>query len=452
MTVNTGNFSVKLGQQIKCTLSTSSNLQLMELSKSVQLLGNGTVRVVTNCADLPSACGRTGQIYFVTAEERLYFAENDTAGWIPLGQTAIQNLYTWGKNNFGQLGTNGTTNRSSPGTTVGCGVNWCSISAGNYNSGALKSDGTLWTWGFNPAGMLGSNSTVWRSSPGTVAGAGKSWCQLDMRHGYSAHATKVDGTLWSWGCNRCGKLGINSVSDRSSPGTVSGGGTSWCIVSSGLYHAAAIKTNGTLWTWGGNSYGQLGTNASTNTSSPVTIAGGGYNWCQIGLGKYHSGAIKSDGTLWTWGRNADIATGDGALGNNSTVNTSSPGTVAGAGTTWRGVSSGWGITAAIKTDGTLWTWGSGMDGQLAHNSTVSRSSPGTTVGGGTTWCQVSLSRFFSGAAVKTDGTLWTWGKNLYGQLGTNNVTYRSSPGTVVGLNTGWCAVDSSQQTLAIRLC
>jgi len=258
------------------------------------------------------------------------------------------------------------------------------VSGSLAHTSAVKTDGTLWTWGAGSNGRLGDNSTVSRSSPGTTAGGGTNWCQVSGGPQHTA-AVKTDGTLWTWGCNNAGQLGTNSTVSRSSPGTTAGGGTDWCQVSSGGSHTAAVKTDGTLWTWGCNDAGRLGDNSTVNRSSPVTTAGGGTTWCQVSAASlFTTAAVKTDGTLWTWGYNAQ-----GRLGDNSITSRRSPGTTAGGGTTWCQVSSGSSHTAAVKTDGTLWTWGVNTSGELGDNSIVNRSSPGTTAGGGTTWCQVS---------------------------------------------------------------
>jgi len=202
--------------------------------------------------------------------------------------------------------------------------------------------------------------------------------------------------------------------------------------------------DGTLWTWGWNSYGQLGNNTTSTRSSPVTTAGGGTNWRQVAGGGIHAAAIKTDGTLWTCGYN-----GTGQLGNNTTTNRSSPVTTVGGGTNWRQVAGGYRHTAAIKTDGTLWTWGINDNGQLGDNTTSSRLSPVTTAGGGTNWRQVAGGYYYT-AAVKTDGTLWTCGYNAYGPLGDNTNTNRSSPVTTVGGGTNWRQVaGGSNHTAAI---
>jgi len=200
-------------------------------------------------------------------------------------------------------------------------------------------------------------------------------------------------------------------------------------------HMLAIKTDGTLWTWGSNSTGELGDGTTIVRSSPGTTSGGGTTWCQAAAGDGQSSGIKTDGTLWAWARN-----GQGQLGDGTTICRSSPVTVAGGGTNWCQVNNNDRYnTVAVKTDGTLWTWGCGCCGALGEGSTNGRSSPGTTAGGGTNWRQASTGRF-NGAAVKTDGTLWTWGYNGQGQLGNGGTTARCSPGETQGNLTGWIEV------------
>ena len=345
-------------------------------------------------------------------------------------------LFTWGSNSQGQLGSGAaiTVSRSSPGTTAGGGINWKQVACGYSFGAAIKTDGTLWTWGANASGQLGDNSAVSKLSPVTTAGGGTNWKQTACGYFHTA-AIKTDGTLWTWGSNNRGQLGANLATNvsRSSPATTAGAGANWRQVAACTYATFAIKTDGTLWAWGNNNGGQLGDNTIVNKSSPVTTAGGGTNWKQVACAYNHTTAIKTDGTLWTWGGNAF-----GQLGDNTTTPRSSPATTAGAGTDWKQVACGSFYTAAVKTDGTLWTWGGNSSGQLGANltTTVSRSSPGTTAGGGTNWKQVACG-YRTASAVKADGTLWTWGRNDLGQLGDSTQTDRSSPGLTAGGGTNW---------------
>jgi len=347
-------------------------------------------------------------------------------------------LWTWGSNTYlgvvarGQLGDGTTVNKSSPVTTAGGGTNWKQVagSTGGYHTAAIKTDGTLWTWGYNGYGNLGDNTNVAKSSPVTTVAGGTNWKQVACGYRHTA-AIKTDGTLWTWGYNGYGNLGDNTAVNKSSPVTTAGGGTNWKQVAGGYFHTASIKTDGTLWTWGYNNYGGLGDNTTVSKSSPVTTVAGGTNWKQVSGGQYHTAAIKTDGTLWTWGYN-----GYGNLGDNTTVDKSSPVTTVAGGTNWKQVACGYRHVAAIKTDGTLWTWGYNGIGALGDNSTVDKSSPITTVAGGTNWKQVSGGQYHT-AAIKTDGTLWTWGSNNVGQLGDNTNVNGSSPGTTVTGGTNW---------------
>ena len=355
-------------------------------------------------------------------------------------------LFACGYNSTGAVGDGTTTVRSSlVSTAAGAGLNWKQVSGGP-TAAAIKSDGTLWTWGYNSYGQLGDGTQTNRSSPGTTAGGGVNWKQVSMGSDqyYSigqAAAVKTDGTLWTWGYNISGQLGTGDTYSRSSPGTTAGGGTNWKQVSCGMgttgtsTSMAAVKTDGTLWTWGAGSTGALGTGNTTSISSPGTVAGGGTNWSQVSCGQQYMGAVKTDGTLWMWGRgNA------GRLGDETITDRSSPVTTSGGGTNWKQVSCGLAATAAIKFDGTLWTWGGRANGALGDGYTSgSVLSPGLTSGAGTNWKQVSSRSNFM-AAVKTDGTLWTWGRNTNGNLGTGNTTSTASPVTPVGGGTNFKSV------------
>jgi alpha-tubulin suppressor-like RCC1 family protein len=319
--------------------------------------------------------------------------------------------------------------------------------------------GKLWAWGstgayFNgsayvPIGDLGDNTRVSKSSPVQIYGGGTTWTQIAMGDG-AGYGIKTDGTLWSWGDGSYGELGNNNSKDTTTPFLVSSpiqtvaGGTSWSKVSASRYNVGAIKTDGTLWVWGGNNYGQLGIGTSSgNKSSPVQL-GSNTTWKYISIG-FVNGGIKTDGTLWMWGDN-----GNGQIGDGSTTKKSSPVQTIAGGTNWSSVStSGGGVSAAIKTDGTLWTWGFNYLGALGDSTTVDKSSPVQTIAGGNNWKQVSTA-YLATAAIKTDGTLWVWGDNRQGALGTNNITSYSSPVQTVAGGTNWKQVTAQDATWAIK--
>ena len=356
-------------------------------------------------------------------------------------------LWLWGANSYGQLGDNTVGFVQSPIQTISGGTNWKLVAGGTYITTAIKTDGTLWLWGYNSYGQLGTGSgIVHRSSPVQTVSGGTNWKQVSAG-GFTTGAIKTDGTLWTWGGGANGQLGNNTVSGRSSPGQTISAGTNWKQVSAGRDYTAAIKTDGTLWLWGKNSYGQLGRNDGTDRSSPIQTVSGGTNWKLVTSGYYHTAAIKTDGTLWIWGSNSV-----GELGTNNTTSRSSPVQTVSGGTNWKQVSLGnnWQHTAAIKTDGTLWTWGSNTNGGLGDNTTTPRSSPVQTVSGGTNWRQVSAGGFTTGA-IKTDGTLWTWGSSA--GLGDDNLFGGSvsSPIQTVSAGTNWKSVYCTNNgTVAIR--
>jgi alpha-tubulin suppressor-like RCC1 family protein len=352
-------------------------------------------------------------------------------------------LWAWGNGSNRQLGNNATGNRSTPVTTFAGGTNWKQVSNGVSHTAAIKTDGTLWTWGATSNGRLGNRITSGAnvSTPVTTSAGGTNWKQVDCGSVHTA-AIKTDGTLWVWGGGTFGRLG-NAVTtgNISTPVTTFTGGTNWKQVSAGYWHTAAIKTDGTLWVWGNGFYGKLGNNSTTNASTPVTTFAGGTNWKQVSCGGNNSGpghtaAIKTDGTLWTWGQGPR-----GQLGDNTGTTRSTPVTTFAGGTNWKQVSAGGIHTAAIKTDGTLWTWGYGNQGQLGNavltGAGVGRNTPVTTFTGGTNWKQVDCGLSHT-AAIKTDGTLWIWGLGNEGRLGnavtTGNI---STPVTTFAGGTNW---------------
>ena len=350
-------------------------------------------------------------------------------------------LYVWGGNSRGQLGLNQPqyTKYDSPVQVPGT---WKSIATGGFvgqTMHAIKADGTLWGWGRNEAGQIADGSKTYRSSPVQIPGT--TWAVVVKPRLNSTFATKTDGTLWTWGNNGDGALGHNNQTNYSSPKQVPGTTwpTSYGKLSASTGACIAIKTDGSLWVWGRNDdKGKLGLNDKNNRSSPVQIPGS-WSYLSNASEENATAAIKSDGTLWTWGRNDQGSIG--LLGHNNQTNYSSPVQV-GSDTTWNGLGGGNGTLFGTKTDGTIWGWGDCRNGQLGQNQqgpTIRYSSPVQIPG--TTWSAGGQSKSYMGGAVgftKTDGTLWmTGGSGGYGLVaidGGNNVS-RSSPVQIPG--TDW---------------
>jgi len=308
--------------------------------------------------------------------------------------------------------------------------------AGSLHIAAIKTDGSLWTWGYNGYGQLG-NSTVTSSSTPIKIGTGVDWKQVSCGIYFNV-AVKTSGTLWSWGSNDLGQLGLSNITNRSSPVQI-GTGTDWKQVSCGYKHFIAVKTDGTLWTCGYNYNGQLGLSNITNRSSPVQV-GTGTDWSQISVDRYHSAAIKTDGTLWMWGMN-----NYGQLGVSSAASNILTPRQVGTTADWKQVSCGYTHSAAIKTDGTLWTWGYDMRWSLGISITIysnGRNIPGLIENASNSWKYVSVGKY-STSAIKTDGTLWAWGDNTgipyYPVLGITINSVISSI-TQVGNNSNWISI------------
>lgn len=347
------------------------------------------------------------------------------------------NLWLWGSNFYGNLGDSTIVKKSSPIQTVAYGNNWNVISMKAYFSAGIKSDGTLWMWGNSQFGILGDNAVVHRSSPVQTVTGGTNWKSVSV--GYLAVAgIKTDGSLWTWGGNSVGGLGDNTTVNKSSPVQVIGNSYDWIqVAASESMHG--IKTDGTLWCWGRNNFGQLGDNSSftVNKSSPVQTVSGGNNWKSVSAGYRHVCAIKTDGTLWLWGSN-----GYGQLGDNTTIDRSSPVQTVTGGTNWKQAVCGRSMTGAIKNDGTLWLWGRNSDGNLGDNTTANKSSPIQTVSAGNNW------KSFAGGShslgLKIDGTIWSWGLASDGQLGNNAISRTSSPVQIIGGGNNWKSIAAGQ--------
>jgi hypothetical protein len=230
---------------------------------------------------------------------------------------------------------------------------------------------------------------------------------------------RYDGTMWSWGANGTGFLGINSTEPKNSP-TQIGSGTTWQKVRAGGEHALALKTDGTLWAWGDNYTGQLGDNSTINRSSPVQISANGSNtWIDISAGYRHNIGLQSNGTVWAWGENAF-----GQLGDGTTTARSSPVQV-GTLTSWSKIFAGLRNSYFINTSSQLWSCGDNSGGLVGDNTSTSRSSP-VQIGSSYSWVDlypgvVSLTATVYGI---TTGSIVGWGA---GPFSLNLIAPSTSP-------------------------
>ncbi|MBI4947712.1 MAG: T9SS type A sorting domain-containing protein [Bacteroidetes bacterium] len=360
-------------------------------------------------------------------------------------------VWSWAYNNYGQIGDNTVISKSIPVQTWTVN-NIISVAAGNYHSLALKNDGTVWAWGDNANGKLGDGTTTGRLTPVQVSGltgvvqVAASW--------YLSIALKSDGTVWTWGYNGEGQLGDGTTTTtgcwcKSTPVQVVGPGGSGFLtgitaVSAGPLFFVALKNDGTVWTWGWNADGQLGigtAGAAAYSMYPVQVKGLGGSGFLTGITAIDAGsnfavAIKNDGTVWSWGNNSlgQLGNGLAAVWTGVCWCISTPVQVvtgaSGCGTNLCSiidVSAGYEHVIALRNDGTVWAWGDNANGQLGDNTVVSTTAPVQVLGPGGVGFLTGITNvaagWFHSFASKGDSTLWGWGGNNISQLGDNNAIW-----------------------------
>ena len=320
-------------------------------------------------------------------------------------------LWTYGDNESGQLGRQLTLYyRSSPDLVEGFdGV--VAVAAGDSHTVALKSDGSVWAWGWGDWGQLGDgrgSSSPWPVQASNLSGI------VAIGAGY-AHtiALKSDGTIWTWGYNYRGVLGYGTSDSYGHIIPAQVNGLSGVIaIAGGNTHTLALKSDGTVWAWGWNDSGQLGDGTTEDRYSPMQV-GGLQNVVAISGGGKHSIAIKSDGTVWTWGRNDYGQLGLGTIDNNPHIVPVQVSGLSGI----SAVAAGYSNSFAVKSDGSLWAWGSNEHGQLGIGVSDAFNYPDPLEVTGLTGVSTVAARLGHLVALKSDGTVWAWGHNEHGQLG-----------------------------------
>lgn len=442
--------------------------------------------------------------YFLYTEVSSQSLGPQPAAYHTVGLHLDGTVYIWGRNGSGQLGIN-TTSQSVltavivlkgdySGTTYlgdDPANKIIAVALGLYHSTALAEDGMVYAWGENNYGQLGINSTDDKSTPvkvlkgsdysgttylGDNSGNKMTGIALGMQH---SGALAADGTVFTWGYNNWGQLGIGNETDQDEPVKVLSGEYSGTYLGDnpsnmmtalvlGFYHSAALAADGTVYTWGRNANGQLGIGSpSANQVTPVHVVKGAYNGTEylgddptnkiiaIAVGGWHTIALAADGTVYTWGHNLW-----GELGNNdsgTTAHQPSPVKVLKGdydGTTYLGDNPGnkiiavalaHGHSSALAADGTVFTWGLNDQGQLGDNSTTDRTTPVKVLSGeynGSTYLGdnasnkiKSISMAYShSTALASDNSVYTWGDNGYGQLGNNSTIDSHTPIKVHGVD------------------
>lgn len=351
--------------------------------------------------------------------------------------------FAWGAGTTGQLGNTTTADSPQAVSVHAGGAFWGKLAssgaAGGGHSVGLCADGTVASWGKNDTGQLGDNSTTPSAVPVAVTGgtlAGKTVVAVAAGVDHSI-ALCSDGKVAAWGLNGSGQLGDGSTTQRNVPVNVSTSGVlsgkTVVAISAGAYHCLALSSEGTVFSWGLNTNGQLGNNSTTQSSSPVAITGGvlaGKTVVAIAAGGYHSLAYCTDGTLAAWGLNTS-----GQLGDSSTTQRNTPVAVTrttGAllGKTITMIAAGGNHSLAVCSDGTLTAWGSNTSGQLGTGNNNPSILPAAVSQSGVL---NGKSVFLIGAGAShsfaqcTDGKVATWGMGTSGQLGNNTLSNINIP-------------------------
>ena len=410
-----------------------------------------------------------------------------------LALTTNNVVWSWGANNAGQLGLGDTTatNRYTP-SLIEFDINWnafdniSAVSAGLYYSIALKTNGTIWTWGANGAGQLGLGDTYSSDAPSPM-GTDSDWSSMGSGNAHTI-ALKSAGTLWSWGSNEYGQLGLGDTDNRYRPNQLGGIPNPHPALTATLNSISQIDL---FWSDTDNEtgfqlfraitdppYTLLATfNANITSYSDMTVISntaysyrvqalnnvgetfsqplpflsvitiGNYtsvssfptanldsDWTRVAIGSYHTIGLKGTGTLWAWGDNWCGQLGDGTSGNG--VYRITPRQI-GTESDWVSVDAGEYHTIGLKSAGTLWAWGYNEFGQLGDGTYNTRTTP-RQIGIESDWFSVTAGSVHT-IGLKSAGTLWVWGRNNFGQLGDGTQTDRYTP-RQIGTESDWISV------------
>jgi len=345
--------------------------------------------------------------------------------------------WAFGVNTSGQLGHNNTTPYCTPVAVCGS-HNFCHVGGGSgyaEHSLAIDSDGQGWAWGKNNFGQLGINNTSNYCTPIAIDGTSHTFCHISA--GWT-HSLAIDnhGQTWGWGKSDLGQLGDNTTVSKRTPVAVCGGHT-FCKITAGADHSISIDSSGQTWGWGKNNLGQLGDNTTVSKRTPVAVCGG-HTFCKITAGYSHSLGLDNHGQAWGWGWN------NGCLGTNNVTNESTPVAVCG-GHNFCYIAAGAGHSLAIDNYGQAWGWGDNTYGQLGDNKggpTISVSTP-VAVCGGHTFCYIAAG-FIHSIGLDNYNCVWTWGGGSLGELGNGGHAAVYVP--VLVANQVGCVIPSTSST------
>jgi len=359
-----------------------------------------------------------------------------------IGQKSDGSLWGWG---YGIAGQVLTLNEAEPNPiALGSQTDWKSVALGVFNTFVIKQDGTLWGCGSNQHGSLGVNTTTLFNPTFQQITTASNWVKVAPSK-YFTLALKADGTIWAWGQNDYYQCGNSPATAQELVPLQVGTATDWVEIAAGTSRTAfAIKADGTIWGWGKNPSSIIIYGSSTQNVAFPTQVGTDNDWVTMSVGGQHILAQKTDGTLWSWGSGPSMGVGGTPAVTNTPQQISTD--------TWKTFSAGGSTSVGIKTNGTLWAWGDNSNGQLGDGTSITHFLP-TQIGTDTDWNTVHGKYSPTTMATKTDGSVWYWGTNYYGEFGDGtsyNLNYYTTPVQTVGIcvTTG-CAVPSGLTATSI---
>ncbi|TDX82597.1 putative secreted protein (Por secretion system target) [Epilithonimonas xixisoli] len=382
-------------------------LQILSILKSQKKAAISSLAILASLS-MNAQCSLTGYKNLSQGESFTVALKDDGSLWL------------WGYNNFGLSG-NGTgqyTQIQHPWEMSEVGGGWTEVQAGENYIVALKANGDLYGWGGNNYGQLGLGNNTNQVSPKLIMQNVKTY-SVGLLH---TVVIKNDGTMWGTGYNDWGGLGIGTSVGYVNVWTQeSTNSTNWKSLGTGLYNTYGVKTDGTLWATGANLYGQTGLpQASGNEVDDFTKIGTDTNWSVVYGGEFHAIGLKTNGELYAWGGNPYGQVGLGTTG--TTYYT--PQKMSGS--NWSAISAGKLSSFATRTDGTLWGWGDNNNGKIGAGSTDARINTPTQVGTAT-WKTIPYrAGYYSSAAIDNVGSIYTWGWDAYWQLGNDDGTQTNS--------------------------
>jgi alpha-tubulin suppressor-like RCC1 family protein len=292
------------------------------------------------------------------------WAAVDAGGDTTCARKTTGRLYCWGRDEQGEVGDGGANNGPHPAPTEVAGgfTDWTAFSAGKFHTCARRATGRLYCWGYDGYGEVGDGgANTNRFAPAQVSGGFTNWTAVSAG-GHHTCARKSTGRLYCWGRDADGQVGDGSANNGAHPvpTEVAGGATNWQAVAAGGFHTCARRASGRLYCWGLNSSGQLGTGNLVPRPDPREVVGQFTDWMGLTAGFRHTCARRSDGRVWCWGDDDFGQVGNGAPFSDRLI----PNPVTGGATDWANPEAGHGHSCARKTNRTLWCWGYDSGGQL----------------------------------------------------------------------------------------